>query len=295
MLTWRGHRARVRSLSFSPDNRYIATTAGESKFVWVWDISTRKPVHKFTEHDYSPLRFCAFFPDGKHIIGLCEWHRAYVWELETGNLVKQIQTPDWVPHEWLALNPDGSRLLIGVDAALAEWKNPCTEPNEKHDTVHAVRLRYPHCFGFSPKGTYFWNAGLHLDLMDSALKNVLRTFRDPRGANAGLCAFTPDESRLAVVSGHRAATYKLTEPRPVGVQLRGHTQSVRAIGFLPDGTTVLTAAMDGSVRLWDADTGSELRAFDWGIGKIRVAAVSHDGTLCAAGSDDGEIVVWDVD
>jgi WD40 repeat protein len=67
------------------------------------------------------------------------------------------------------------------------------------------------------------------------------------------------------------------------------------VGFLPGGGTVLTAAMDGTVRLWDAATGAEQRSFDWGIGKVRVAAVSPDGTMCAAGSDDGRLVVGDVD
>jgi WD40 repeat protein len=53
--------------------------------------------------------------------------------------------------------------------------------------------------------------------------------------------------------------------------------------------------MDSTARLWDSATGAEKRSFDWGIGQVLVAAVSADGTLCAAGSKDGRIVVWDVD
>jgi WD40 repeat protein len=77
--------------------------------------------------------------------------------------------------------------------------------------------------------------------------------------------------------------------------VRGHALLVRAIGFLPGGNAILTAGMDGTARVWDTDTGAELRVFDWGIGKIRVAAVAPDGLTCAAGGDSGQIVVWDVD
>ena len=85
----------------------------------------------------------------------------------------------------------------------------------------------------------------------------------------------------------------VADPRPL--LLRGHALLVRAIGFLPGGATILTAGMDGTARLWDANTGNELRVFDWGIGKIRVAAISPDGLTCAAAGDSGQIVVWDVD
>jgi WD40 repeat protein len=53
--------------------------------------------------------------------------------------------------------------------------------------------------------------------------------------------------------------------------------------------------MDGTVRLFDSTTGAETRSFDWSIGPVQAAAVSPDGTLCAAGGDDGHLVVWDVD
>src|SRR5262249_35439286 len=40
--------------------------------------------------------------------------------------------------------------------------------------------------------------------------------------------------------------------------LWGHSYTVTSVVFSPEGKRVLTGSMDGTVRLWDADTGQEL-------------------------------------
>ena len=77
--------------------------------------------------------------------------------------------------------------------------------------------------------------------------------------------------------------------------LRGHRNYIHAVGFMPDGRTLLSAGADGVVRVWNATTGEQVRSFDWGIGKVCAAAISPNGMLCAAGGENGKIVVWDVD
>ena len=49
------------------------------------------------------------------------------------------------------------------------------------------------------------------------------------------------------------------------------------------------------VKVYDLGTLKQIHKWTWKLGPLRSVAYSPDGTVGAAGSDDGRIVVWDVD
>jgi WD40 repeat protein len=204
----------------------------------------------------------------------------------------------WLYSEVIAIAPDGSRLVGATTGGFVEWDEPTRPSSTPRDCDRTRPYLVTHGIGqigFSPGGSYFWRAVGSVWLFNAADYTLCHTLADPDYAGALTVAFSQDEKQVCVAFGHRAVIWTLAQPDVKLVKLRGHKQQVRAVGCLPGGNTVLTAGMDGTVRLWDANTGAETRSFDWGIGKVRVAAVSPDGNMCAAGSDDGRLVVWDVD
>lgn len=303
MLVWKAHEARLRAVAFSPDGTRIATTAGNSNAVALWDAPTGRRVGKLSRSGLSPVSGIAFFPDGKHLAGNCGNNGLRVWNTATGEAVADLHNYTSTP-ETVAVSTDGSRLVATSGPGVAEWTDP-TRPTDKtrRPPDREVSLTHPGPprIGFSPGGNYFAVAGWYLHLHPAAIPDgtEMRQFRDPTpksamGASVNNFAFTRDDSRMALVLGHRAVVWTPTDLEASPVLIPGHGKTVTGVGFLPGGT-LLTAGLDGTARVWDADTGREVRSFNWGVGKVWVAAVSPDGTLCAAGSDDGHVVVWDVD
>jgi WD40 repeat protein len=93
------------------------------------------------------------------------------------------------------------------------------------------------------------------------------------------------------------ALVRVRSPTAAGGQVRHevrilHGDEVYAVAFSPDSARVATASRDGTARVFDAVTGSELARFDH-KGEVYAVAFSPDGARVATGSRDGTAWVFD--
>jgi WD40 repeat protein/TPR repeat protein len=75
--------------------------------------------------------------------------------------------------------------------------------------------------------------------------------------------------------------------------LRGHLSTVHTALFSPSGQRVITAADDGTARIWDSRTGNSLLVLSGHQGAVWSAAFSGDGNRAVTASVDRTARVWD--
>ncbi|MEK6284529.1 MAG: WD40 repeat domain-containing protein, partial [Acidobacteriota bacterium] len=73
-----------------------------------------------------------------------------------------------------------------------------------------------------------------------------------------------------------------------------HTYDVEAFAISPDGSRIVSASDDGTLRLWDAKTGAELATLARHTDGVSACAFSPDGNRIVSASRDETLKVWDV-
>jgi WD40 repeat protein len=98
----------------------------------------------------------------------------------------------------------------------------------------------------------------------------------------------------------QAADDPAESPLPAGALARlgtsrfHHAFTLRGLAFSPDHKIIASASVKTTIRLWDAETGKELRLLTGHTGGAVALAFSPDGKTLASSSWDRSVRLWDV-
>src|SRR5262249_6505336 len=81
--------------------------------------------------------------------------------------------------------------------------------------------------------------------------------------------------------------------------IQGHTKAVLCVAFSPDGETLASGSVDGTIILWNVTDPRmpaqlSLRPLSGHTDWVTTLAFSSDGKTLASGSADGTIILWNV-
>ena len=279
----------------------------------VWDFATgRDVVARLSGHTSSMWALTSWTtPDGNSRIATGGDDAViHVWSADTGNAVgAQLAGHSagiWALTSWSAPDGGGRLASAGDDAEIRVWNSDTGEPVGQPLTGHTGWVT----------ALAVWTAGDGTARLASAgIDGTVRMW-DPEGSKAlgpplvgdgriqALAVARTDGGRVLLAAGGTDGVLLLwdTETRVrVGGELRGHTDTVRGLtGWThSDGSArYASASFDGTIRVWDASTGTSLFRLSGHDGQVARVIAWQDRAgrvrLASAG-DDATIRIWDPD
>ena len=276
----------VFPVAFSPDGLLVASD-GDFPWISIWRISDGEIVGQVTGHEET----CgvAFSPDGKLFASSGEDSIIRLWDLATTNLIGELNGRSATLAT--TFSPDGNLIAIGgFDGKIHILQSS----NGASLRTLEGHTHWINALAFSPDGTLLASGSgdSYYKIWRVSDGAVLRTV-NAQGGGVQCLAFSPDGSLL--ITGGSAPNvdsstklWRMSDGSNV-LTLPGVSW---AVSFSPDGN--LVAAAQGSVNLWNVQSGTLFRQFGAGIGAFYGSLVfTPDGqTVLGSGRYDSVVRQW---
>jgi len=305
IATLRGHNDAVLCMVFSRDGKTLVSVTDSGREVKLWNVATGKEKPPFKRD--PKWSFLALSPDGRTIaFANDENHTLILWDLSTGK-EKVSTAKEKVSLKGfssligsVAISPDGTLWAAGGghygseglpgDGEVKLWEaatgsERATLKGHVKLKVSLQQLSYLHKAEGVPKRVLLKIAALNgmefqtEEEVDRQLTKALEKILDK----------DQREKYLKVLL------------RQIGTTYHEGPEVVRSVAFSPDGKTLASGSVYGSVLLWDVKSGKRtatLQRFNPNGREVDInpcfcVAFSPDGNTLVAGTLRG-IKVWDV-
>ncbi len=287
-----GHSGHVESISFSPDEKILAS-GGVDRVIVLWDAATGLQIKSLVGHTASIESVC-FSPDGKILASGSMDGTVRLWDVQTGRQLRSLKHRDGAGEfNSIAFSPDGKTLAGGHSYGIIFlWDVESGQENDSlmghTDDVNSVVFSHDGktlVSGDFDNTIILWNLenGQKIKSLTGHTKLITSV------------AYSSDGKTIASSSIEKTIRLWSAETGQQIASLEGHTDSVWSVKFSSDGKTLVSSSADKTAKLWDVSTGQETKTFRGHTDSVRSVSFSPDGLSVVTGGTDKTVRFWNIE
>lgn len=300
-----GHRADIRALSLSSDDKMLASVANGS--LKIWNVRTQTCVRTF-ECGYALC--CSFLPGDKVVVVGTKGGELELFDVTSASLIDSVSAhegPIWSLH----VHPDGRTVVTGsADKTAKFWDFKIVQEQVLGTTRTTPKLKLVQSrvlkvsddilsLKFSPDARM-----LAVALLDNTVKvfftDSLKLYLNLYGHKLPVLSMDISYDSKLIVTSSADKNVRIwgLDFGDCHKALFAHQDSILQVVFVPhnsggNGHHFFSTGKDRMIKYWDADKFEQIQRIGGHHGEIWALAVSHSGMFIVSGSHDKSIRVWE--
>jgi U3 small nucleolar RNA-associated protein 12 len=300
-----GHRADIRAVALSSDDRMLASASNGG--LKIWNIKTRSCIRTF-ECGYA---LCvAFLPGDKIVVVGTKSGELELFDVASAAMLDTVKAHEGATWT-LQVHPDGRSLVSGsADKTAKFWNFEIVQeeiPGTKRTTprlklVHTRTLKVSDdilSLKFSPDSKM-----LAVALLDNTVKvffvDSLKLFLNLYGHKLPVLNMdiSFDSKLIVTCSADKNVRLWGLDFGDCHKAFFAHQDSILQVAFVPhnqdgNGHHFFSSSKDRMIKYWDGDKFEQIQRLDGHHGEIWALAVSRTGDFLVSASHDKSIRVWE--
>ncbi len=288
----------IKSVCFNPESKQIAYPAlhfmADSYMIYIWDLSKDTCWHLSGGHD-GFINSVNYSPDGKQIVSASADGTLKIWDAVTGDSIRAIKRDTKFIS---AKFSNDSKLIVSAseDHIIRIWNSTgtCIDSLTRSPMASGIP-------SFTPDNRHLvfddcWNVRIWNFLPNVRFRQI------PNSLNERHVAFTPDSKYFATSSvnytirGGPRNTIRVRDSQ-TGTCVNtfpcnNNNRSIYSLNYSFDGTRIIAACSDTTIRVIDASTGDSLLTMKGHTSYINHAEFSSNDKYILSASEDSTVRLW---
>ncbi|KAM4054977.1 dip2/Utp12 family protein [Hirsutella rhossiliensis] len=300
-----GHRADIRSLALSSDDKMLASAANGS--MKIWNIKTQTCIRTF---DCGYSLCCAFLPGDKVVVVGTKSGELQLFDVASSSLLDSVQAHEgaiWSLH----VHPDGRSVVSGsADKSAKFWDFKIVQEEILGTTRKTPKLKIVQSralkvtddilsLKFSPDAKL-----LAVSLLDNTVKvffvDSLKLYLNLYGHKLPVLSMDISYDSKLIVTSSADKNIRVwgLDFGDCHKALFGHQDSILQVAFVPhnadgNGHHFFSSSKDKTIRYWDGDKFEQIQRLNGHHGEVWAMAISRIGNFIVSAGHDKSIRVWE--